>query len=115
MSEESDDLRKLTTEEVYQDLYREFKKAMVYIGQLNSEIDELKFLKETLEKQLNELKKPDKEEVTQIKTDLKKTDYIQGLLDKIKRLEDQNVRLRKDNGDLISKIITHEKRLQKQT
>ena len=109
MIQESEPLRKLSTEEVYQDLYRQFKKSMVKIGQLESEIQELEYKKQILEKQLSELKKPDKGETRKIK---KESEYIQGLCAKIKRLEDQNVRLRQGNGELISKLIQYEKQHQ---
>lgn len=106
MTDESDAPRKLTIEEVYQDLYRQFKKALVRIGQLDSEIQELTFEKEILEKKLTELKKPDKPQNIQNKGEPK---YIQDLIAKIKRLEDQNVRLRQGNGELISKLLKYEK------
>jgi len=101
-----DSPRKLTTEEIYQDLYREFRKAMIKIGHLNSEIQELVFLKEKLEKKLSELEKPVKGEIRAIK---KESEYVKDLLIKIKRLEDQNVRLRQGNGELISKLLKYEK------
>jgi len=101
-----DSPRKLTTEEIYQYLYREFRKAMIKIGQLNSEIQELVFLKEKLEKKLSELEKPVKGEIRAIK---KESEYVKDLLIKIKRLEDQNVRLRQGNGELISKLLKYEK------
>ncbi len=106
MTEESEDLRKLTIEEVYQDLYRQFRKSMTKIGQLESEIEELKFIKERLEKELSELNKPDR--IARVKMKLESA-YIQDLIVKIKRLEDQNVNLRQGNGELISKLIKYEK------
>jgi len=106
MTTDPDSPRKLTTEEIYQDLYREFRKAMIKIGHLNSEIQELVFLKEKLEKKLSELEKPVKGEIRAIK---KESEYVKDLLIKIKRLEDQNVRLRQGNGELISKLLKYEK------
>jgi cell shape-determining protein MreC len=109
MIQESEPLRKLTTEEVYQDLYKQYKKSCIEIGKLNAEIQELSFLKDKLEKELSELKKPDRHEIKIIK---RESAYIQDLLAKIKRLEDQNVRLRQGNGELISKLIQYEKQHQ---
>jgi len=39
----------------------------------------------------------------------KESEYVKDLLIKIKRLEDQNVRLRQGNGELISKLLKYEK------
>lgn len=109
MTEPIHEIRKLTIEEVYQDLYKSYKKALFRIGQLNSAIDELTFENKQLEKRITDLNKPEKKEIRQLQ---KESEYIQGLLEKIKRLENQNIRLRQSNGELISKIISYEKQLQ---
>lgn len=48
--------RKLSVEELYQDMYKRYKKGQQTIGEMQSYIDELKYENEQLKHELNQLK-----------------------------------------------------------
>lgn len=88
-------LKKLTTSQLLNASKKENKKLKFRIGELISEIDELKYENELLKKK----------ELKALKSDLSKTDIIyQELRNKIKDLEKKLSSLKKDKDSLICRI-----------
>ena len=108
MSQENE-TRKLTLEEVYQDIYRQYKKALVRIGQLKSFIDEKEDEIKQLTHENKKLSEIDQATGEVIKAELKKTQYIKNLLEKNENLEKNIMALKNTNQQLVIKIVQYEK------
>lgn len=96
--------RKLTLEEIYQCLHRDWKASLQRIGELQSDIDELIYQRDILKKRIEEISTPKP-------VILRNDDKVCKMEAEISKLKAQNVRLRNDNGILISKLIKYEKQI----
>ena len=95
-----EDPRKLEIEELYQHMYKQYKASRVEIGKLQRVIDQLRYEREQVQKQLDQLKAADKEMIEKVR---KEQMYIQ-IKKHNAKLEKRITRLRKDNETLIIKL-----------
>lgn len=98
-----EDPRKLEIEELYQHMYKQYKASRFEIGQMQSDIDELKYERDQLKSLLEKLKAADQDTIKQVRREQM---YVQ-----IKKhndhLEKRIARLREDNTFLITKLNTN--------
>jgi len=112
--------RKLTIEEVYQDLYKQYRKKSAQVSTLSTRVStlstrifELQEENFILNNKMMALKKLDKETSKEIKAEMRRTEYVQNLLQQNKDLRARLKRLKTDNGNLIAKLIQYEKHSEK--
>lgn len=95
-----DSLRKLTAEELLQDMFRRYKQLNVALGELKSELDEKIYEVAELEKRIKQLEYADPE----LRKEIKKEKRYQELSSKIRELNKTIHKLRNDKDYLISKL-----------
>jgi len=66
MSKDTHEPRKLSTDELYTWLYKDYKKSLVKIGEMQSYIDELTYERELLMTKLKNIKNETKEDSLQV-------------------------------------------------